>query len=59
MNGGVLAAFIKQFYSLFKNKYATYNDFIKTLSFYDKDGNITRALNNYLNTKGFKENNVK
>lgn len=48
-------AFIKQFYSLFKNKYATYNDFIKTLSFYDKDGNITRALNNYLNTKGFKE----
>ena len=48
-------AFIKQFYSSYKNKYATYGDFIKTLSLYDKSGKITNTLNNYLITKGFQE----
>ena len=48
-------SFIKTFYSLYKDKYATYDDFIQTLSVYDQKGFITKSLNNYLSTKGFKE----
>jgi aminopeptidase N len=48
-------SFIKTFYALYKDKYATYDDFIQTLSVYDQNGLITKTLNNYLSTKGFKE----
>ncbi len=48
-------SFIITFYSLYKDNYATYDDFIQTLSVYDKEGLITKSLNNYLSTKGFKE----
>jgi hypothetical protein len=48
--------FIKQFYSMNKNKYATYDDFIKTLSVFDKNGIVANSLYQYINTKGFKRN---
>ncbi|MEI6767003.1 MAG: M1 family aminopeptidase [Bacteroidota bacterium] len=47
--------FINRFYISYRNKYAGYNDFIKTLLVYDQNGAITETLNNYLKTKGFKE----
>ena len=48
-------AFIKKFYSSFKNNYTTYDDFVKALSIYDKDESITKSLNYYLNSTGFHE----
>ena len=50
--------FLKKYYSKYKNKYSTYNDFIITLSQFDKKGAITTRLNNYLKTKGFQENKL-
>ena len=47
--------FVKRFYSLYKNKYANYDDFVRTLSVFDKNGTVVTALNHYLMTKGFQE----
>lgn len=47
--------FIKRFYFDFRNKYATIDDFYKTLSVFDTDGHIVKTLDNYLKTKGFKQ----
>ena len=46
---------IKLFYTLCKDKFATYNDFLTTLARFDKNGEITKRLDNYLKTKGFNE----
>jgi aminopeptidase N len=47
--------FIKSFYATYKNKYATYNDFITVLSNYDKNSKITMTLTHFLNSKGLPE----
>lgn len=47
--------FLGQYYSENKNKYSTYDDFIRVLSLYDKNGEVRKTLYQYLNSKGFRE----
>jgi aminopeptidase N len=48
--------FIQEFYSDYKGKFATYNDFLSILSRYDPGHSITDKLNYRLTSKGLPEN---
>ncbi len=45
-------ALIRKFYTSYKDKFATYDDFLQILAEFDKTGNIPQTLNTYLTTKG-------
>jgi hypothetical protein len=41
-------AFIRKYYSMYQDQYATYDDFLKVLADFDSTGKISVSLNNYL-----------